>query len=231
MTAAMQSQLIRKSADLNCEHVDAMKCIAKNQDVCGESPLGGDPDCLCTACPCYFDVVSASTASTEESGMKHFCRMIPYTLCVLNAPECDGSMNMSSGDGEAASKEQIIAAYEAQKSQCGADLGPECVPGGASDTSGSMLSPNPSLSPSQSPSPSPMQTCGNVKSAYKAAGCCGNPNKDFTTGDMKPRRLSEDELLESVKAALQKQKVERGSSSSLSKAIDDVVKNYIEKAA
>lgn len=75
-----------------------------------------------------------------------------------------------------------------------------------------------------------MQTCGDVQAAYKAAGCCGNPSKTFTTGDMKRRRLSEDEqLVESVETALQKQKAQSGSSSSLAKAIGDIVKDYIKK--
>lgn len=78
-----------------------------------------------------------------------------------------------------------------------------------------------------------MQTCGDVRKAYKAAGCCGNPSKPFD----KTRRLAssptEDELLESVKAALRQAKAEGGTSKakSLATKIDDMVKAHIKMAA
>jgi hypothetical protein len=72
-----------------------------------------------------------------------------------------------------------------------------------------------------------MTTCGDMKRAYKMAGCCGNPTKTFTIPDgMKRRRLSsEEELLESVKAALQNAKEVGGPSKakSLAKAMGAIL--------
>lgn len=82
-----------------------------------------------------------------------------------------------------------------------------------------------------------MQTCGDVKKAYKAAGCCGNPTKSFTWPADQKRRLSsaaasEAELLESVKAALRKAELEGGKTKArrLSKMIDSIVESYTQNA-
>jgi len=68
-----------------------------------------------------------------------------------------------------------------------------------------------------------MTTCGDMRRAYKMVGCCGNPTKTFSMPDgMKRRRLSsEEELLESVKAALQNAEEVGGPSKarSLAKAV------------
>lgn len=72
-----------------------------------------------------------------------------------------------------------------------------------------------------------MTKCGDVKKAYKAAGCCGNPQKDFTMMNS-GRRLSEDELLESVKAELRRAEAKGGATRAraLAKSIDGILANF-----
>eukprot|EP00930_Biecheleria_cincta_P016965 TRINITY_DN1361_c1_g1_i1.p1 TRINITY_DN1361_c1_g1~~TRINITY_DN1361_c1_g1_i1.p1 ORF type:complete len:328 (-),score=73.71 TRINITY_DN1361_c1_g1_i1:76-1059(-) len=77
-----------------------------------------------------------------------------------------------------------------------------------------------------SSSSSSTTTCGDVKQAYKAAGCCGNPQKAFP---MPSRRLSEeDELLEAVKAELRRAEAEEGATKAraLAKSIDDILAHF-----
>lgn len=75
-----------------------------------------------------------------------------------------------------------------------------------------------------------MQTCGDVKMAYKNQGCCGNPTKAFAVGN---RRLGEEDvLLEELKHALQHTEMQRGPAEArnLAKAINHLLAEHIDAA-
>ena len=76
------------------------------------------------------------------------------------------------------------------------------------------------------PTSGSMQTCGDVKKTYKAAGCCGNPSMPFDQARRLASSTTDDELLESVKAVLRQAKTEGGTAKakSLAKRIGDIVK-------
>lgn len=73
-----------------------------------------------------------------------------------------------------------------------------------------------------------MTKCDDVKMAYKAAGCCGNPQKDFTMMNAGRRLSREDELLESVKAELRRAEAKGGATQAraLAKSIDGILANF-----
>lgn len=82
-----------------------------------------------------------------------------------------------------------------------------------------------------------MQKCIDVKRAYVAGGCCGNPMGSMSMPYDNKRRLAssttEDELLESMEAALRQAKAEGGMAKveRLMKKIGDKVKEHIEMPA
>merc|ERR1712137_556443 len=92
------------------------------------------------------------------------------------------------------------------------------------------LPPRSSSSPSEDMPSTLMQTCGEVKMAYKAAKCCGQPSKAFMMTAENDRRLSSDEdLLEAVKTALKRSEEHGGASAarSLSKKIDNIINKVL----
>jgi len=75
-----------------------------------------------------------------------------------------------------------------------------------------------------------MQTCGDVKMAYKSQGCCGNPTKAFAMGE---RRLVEEDLLfEELKHALQHTEMQRGPAEArnLAKSIKELLAEHTDAA-
>jgi hypothetical protein len=79
----------------------------------------------------------------------------------------------------------------------------------------------------------PLQTCGDVKSAYQSQGCCGNPMKTFAmpgSATKSQRRLSaRDDLLESLKVALDQASSEGGPSlaASFAHSIIDLANGHL----
>lgn len=92
-----------------------------------------------------------------------------------------------------------------------------CGEGDCDGNSGMCVESEMKNDPSSGSGSSSMSTCGDVKRAYKMSGCCGNPQKEFSTHG---RRLSEeDELIEAVKSELRHAKAVGGTSKARTLAI------------
>eukprot|EP00930_Biecheleria_cincta_P072974 TRINITY_DN6031_c0_g1_i4.p1 TRINITY_DN6031_c0_g1~~TRINITY_DN6031_c0_g1_i4.p1 ORF type:complete len:379 (-),score=89.56 TRINITY_DN6031_c0_g1_i4:379-1362(-) len=217
-----------------CANKEAFLCVQANNasgKPCagladeGMSQMISQMDCFCTACPCaghvYGSVLTMmALAFSGGSGggevdmasqMDSICPVVEPLHCMQSSSACAAMIAMLSGMG---------SSLATLKPTCEAMNKPTRPAACDAQVDGSM------------------QTCGDVKKAFKAAGCCGNPTKTFTSPDGQNRRLSsaaasEADLLGSVKAALRKAKLEGGETKSgrLAKMIGDIVKEYTQNAA
>eukprot|EP00930_Biecheleria_cincta_P072971 TRINITY_DN6031_c0_g1_i1.p1 TRINITY_DN6031_c0_g1~~TRINITY_DN6031_c0_g1_i1.p1 ORF type:complete len:371 (-),score=90.93 TRINITY_DN6031_c0_g1_i1:379-1338(-) len=217
-----------------CAHKDTFTCLQANNasdKPCagladeGMSQMVSQMDCFCTACPCAghaYGAIFGMMASAFNGGssggevdmasqMDSICPVVEPLHCMQSSSACAAMIAMLSGMG---------SSLATLKPTCEAMNKPTRPAACDAQVDGSM------------------QTCGDVKKAFKAAGCCGNPTKTFTSPDGQNRRLSsaaasEADLLGSVKAALRKAQLEGGKTKSrrLAKIIDDIVKEYTQNAA